>query len=190
MPSWTANVTSRETVAGPAGTTYGDIPSRIIAFVIDYVILSVVFFIVGTLSNSIFGINTGLGFTFPTTTSLLIAAILDLVIAAAYFIYTWTNPQMRASVGMRVAGLQVGNETDGGPISVNQAGVRYAVLFGPYVAASLLAAFALQLSLLMTLLGIVWFIVLLATAAQSPTLQGLHDRYARTVVVRGGNRMF
>jgi uncharacterized RDD family membrane protein YckC len=30
----------------------------------------------------------------------------------------------------------------------------------------------------------VWFIVLLVTTAQSPTKQGIHDKYARTMVVK------
>jgi uncharacterized RDD family membrane protein YckC len=34
------------------------------------------------------------------------------------------------------------------------------------------------------LLSLVWAIVLLITTAQSPTKQGLHDRYAKSVVVK------
>ena len=37
---------------------------------------------------------------------------------------------------------------------------------------------------ILSLLGLVWLIALLVTTAQSPTKQGLHDRYARTMVVK------
>jgi uncharacterized RDD family membrane protein YckC len=40
------------------------------------------------------------------------------------------------------------------------------------------------LGILIGLAAFVWFIALLVTTAQSPTKQGLHDRYAGTVVVK------
>jgi uncharacterized RDD family membrane protein YckC len=37
-------------------------------------------------------------------------------------------------------------------------------------------------------IGLIWLLVLLYTTAQSPTKQGLHDRVARTVLVKAARR--
>lgn len=183
MPSWTGNITSQAPVAGPAGLYYADVPNRIIAWVIDFIILFVVFAVIGIVVNSVLGTDTVFG-RLPNTTSVLVASILNLAVSAGYLIYTWVA--MRATLGMKVLGMQVGHEADGRTIDYSQAAIRYAVLFGPYIVATMLGAFVFGLGLVLQLLGIVWFIVLLVTTAQSPTKQGLHDRYARTMVVKGG----
>ena len=46
----------------------------------------------------------------------------------------------------------------------------------------------MQLRALAYLLSFIWFIALLVTTAQSPTKQGLHDRYAKTMVVKAVRR--
>jgi uncharacterized RDD family membrane protein YckC len=182
-PAWTANLTSTAPVAGPAGYFYADVPNRIIAYIIDFIILFVAFFVVALIINGIFGSNAGL-VTIPTTTSILVSTVINFIIGAVYFIFTWTNPGMRGSPGMRVLGMQVGHQVDGRTLTINEALIRYGVLFGPYILIQLLGAFSLGLALILNLLGLVWFIVLLVTTAQSPTKQGLHDRYAQSVVVK------
>ncbi|MEA2518238.1 MAG: hypothetical protein QOF49_318, partial [Chloroflexota bacterium] len=39
---------------------------------------------------------------------------------------------------------------------------------------------------LIGLLSLVWVIALVVTTAQSPTKQGLHDQFAKSIVVKGG----
>ena len=182
-PAWTGNLTSTAPVAGPAGYFYADVPNRIIAYIIDFIILFVAFFIVALVINGVLGVNLGFA-TVPTAASILVSTIIDFIIGAAYFIFTWTNPGMRGSPGMRVLGMQVGHQADGRTLTVNEGLVRYAVLFGPYILIQLLGAFSLGLGLILSLLGLAWFIVLLVTTAQSPTKQGLHDRYAQSMVVK------
>jgi uncharacterized RDD family membrane protein YckC len=84
---------------------------------------------------------------------------------------------------MKVLSLQVGNETDGATLVMNQAVVRWAALFGP---AALSQAFwpAPLIGMLLGLVSFVWFIALLYTTWASPTKQGLHDKYAHTMVVK------
>jgi uncharacterized RDD family membrane protein YckC len=112
----------------------------------------------------------------------LVTTIVYTLIGAAYFIYQWTSS--RATIGMRVLGMQIGNAGDGATITMNQAITRYLAIFGPGLIAQLLGAFVGALGLVLSLAGLAWLIVLLVTTAQSPTKQGLHDRYANTVVVK------
>lgn len=183
MPAWTSNLTSTAPVAGPAGYFYADVPNRAIAYIVDAVILFIALFIIIALSTAIFGVDTIVG-KFQSTTSLLVAAILWGLVSAAYFIYSWTA--MRGTPGMKVLGMQIGNEQDGSTIPMNQAVLRYVVLFGPAVAAQLINAFAPGIGIILNLLAFIWFIALLVTTAQSPTKQGIHDKQARTMVVKAG----
>jgi uncharacterized RDD family membrane protein YckC len=182
MPAWTANLTSTTPVAGPAGYFYGDVPNRSIAFIIDYIIFFVVYFIIGAITIAIFGNNIAGIVQTQSFLSVFIQQVLAYGAAAAYFCYLWVS--MRGTVGMKVLGLQIGHETDGSTINYNTAILRFAVMFGPGFVAGLVSALALSLALVASLISFLWFIVLLVTTAQSPTKQGLHDRYAHTMVVK------
>lgn len=175
---------SQAPVAGPAGYFYADVPNRAIAYIIDVIIQFVILVILGIITVGILGTDTGIPGIgrLPSTASLLVTSILWLAFTAAYFVYTWVA--MRGTPGMKLLGMQIGNEADGGTLNYNQALLRYAVLFGPAVAANLLGAFASGLSLVLQLVSFVWFIVLLVTTAQSPTKQGIHDKQAHTMVVK------
>jgi uncharacterized RDD family membrane protein YckC len=182
-PEWMANLTSQQPVAGPAGYFYADVPNRVIAMVIDVVAAIVVFVIIGIVTLGIFGENIGFGISVPTTASLLVQAIISYAIWAAYFIYTWVN--MRGTLGMRALGLQVGHETDGRSLTYEQGAFRFAVLFGPQIVLGLLGSLVISLSFL-NLFSFVWLIYVLVTIAQSPTKQGIHDKYAHSMVVKAG----
>lgn len=181
LPSWTANITSQAPVAGPAGYYYADVPNRIIAFIVDYILFFIVFFIVGAVTLGIFGVNTILG-PMQSTMSVLVQNVLSYLLVGAYFVYTWTT--MRGTLGMKLLGMQIGQQGDGQTITFNQGILRYAVMFGPGFVAGLLSAFVLSLGLIASLIAFIWFIALLVTTAQSPTKQGLHDKYAQTMVVK------
>jgi uncharacterized RDD family membrane protein YckC len=169
-------------VPGPAGYFYADVPNRAIAFIIDYIIFFIVLAIIGIITIGILGTNLGFGVSLPSTASVLVQQVLTYVVIGAYFVYTWSK--MRGTVGMKVLGMQVGNETDGSTITLNQAMTRYAVMFGPGFIAGLISSFALGLGLIASLVSFLWFIALVVTTAQSPTKQGFHDKYAHTMVVK------
>lgn len=186
--SWAAP--PAEAPAGPAGYYYADVPNRIVAYIIDAIILGVIGIIVGIVLAAITGPTTTLN---PDATDFndlatvnfgatIISAVVNMIISAAYFIYTWTS--MRATPGQRILGMQVGNASDGATLTVNQATIRWALLGGPLGLASALTTGLPGLGLVIGLAALVWFIALLVTTAQSPTKQGLHDRYANTVVVK------
>ena len=185
MPSWTSNITAQGTVPGPGGVALADVPNRIIAAVIDFIILGIVGFIVSTITTSLLG-DAILGGIFgdirvPSLLSSIVAVVLMLVITGGYFIWMWTQ-MGGATVGMRVLKLSVRDSTSGGPITQQQGINRWLVLGAPYA----LAWF--QWSVIGLLVGIgllVFYIYLLITVAQSPSRQGMHDTYSNTVVAKG-----
>lgn len=188
-PSWTAGIAAPQPVAGPAGYVYGDVPNRSIAFIIDYIVMFIVGVIVGGILLAVLGdrvtIENGTVTTVNTTTSLA-TTLLSYAVIAGYFYICWTG--MRATVGMKLLGMQIGHEEDGRTVTPNQAIVRLVAMFGPGFVASAVSAFALGLGAILSLVSFVWFLVLLYTTAKSPTKQGLHDQYAHTMVVKAARR--
>jgi uncharacterized RDD family membrane protein YckC len=186
MPSWTSNLTAQGTIPGPGGVALADTPNRVIAAVIDFIILGIVGFIVQTLTTSILGDNIlggifGGNFRIPSLMSSLVAVLLMLVISGAYFIGMWTRMN-GATVGMRVLKLTVRDASTGGPITQQQAISRWMLLGAPWA----LGFFQYGILGLIFAVGVlVWYIYLLVTVAQSPSRQGLHDTYSKTVVAKG-----
>jgi len=108
-----------------------------------------------------------------------IAAAVAVAIEAAYFIFFWMSGG-RATLGMRLFSLQVGNAADGARLRIDQAGKRW-LAYGSWLGiAGLVPAFGVVVGLVQ--MG--WTLVLLVTTASSPTKQGLHDRFAGSAVVR------
>jgi uncharacterized RDD family membrane protein YckC len=163
---------------------YADVPNRAIAYIIDIIIVAIVAGII----NAILG---GMGLAAVTVNSdltvsvnfigVVIQGIVGLVVSAAYFIYTWTS--MRATVGMRVLGMQIGNAGDGRTLTTEQAVRRWLALSAPAILSQVLFPLP-ALGFLVGLLAFVWLIYLIYSTAQSPTKQGWHDVFANTQVVK------
>jgi uncharacterized RDD family membrane protein YckC len=90
---------------------------------------------------------------------------------------------MRATLGMRVLGMQIGNAGDGATMTTNQGIRRYVALSAPAIIAQVFNAIPL-IGVVIGLAGLVWYIWLIYTMAQSPTKQGWHDTFANTQVVK------
>lgn len=181
QPEWVGSLTSQQVVPGPAGYFYADVPNRSIAMVLDVIGILIVYVIVGIITLAVLG--GGAVIQVPTTASLLAQQVISAAIWAAYFIYTWVA--MRGTIGMKLLGLQVGHESDGKTLTYEQAAWRFGVLFGPQIVIGLVAALVPALGVL-GLISFVWLIYVLITIAQSPTKQGIHDRYAKSMVVKAG----
>ncbi len=171
--------------AGPApGVAYADVVTRVIAYIIDAILLSILFTVVGvTLILGILFSALGLA---GALVGFVLLSVLYLGASAIYFIYTWTT--MRASLGQKVLGLETVNAADGATLTRDQAIRRWAFLFGPSALATV-ANFALtgSLGILGSLLSLAAFgysIYLLYTVTQSTKRQGFHDVQASTVVVK------
>jgi len=187
-PEWVQQAQSwrpAEVAAGPApGVAYADLTTRIIAYIIDAIILGIGFGIVsGVVFNALL---FGLGFV----GFFVITAIVYAIASAVYFIYTWLN--LRASPGQKVLNLQTVNEKDGATLTQNQAIMRWAYLFGPAVIAQALSfgpygGFGLGAGALSSLVGLAvfaYYIYLIYTTANDPKRQGFHDKQSGSVVVK------
>jgi uncharacterized RDD family membrane protein YckC len=164
------------------GLVFASTGSRLVAFIIDTLI-------VGFVTNIIAG-AVGWRTVAPTTLAngdidysgmfgTVESTILGVVIGGSYFVLSWSGGR-RATIGQRIFSIQVGNAFDGAPLTFEQAIRRWLGLgeiLGIFVFAPGLAALASSLQF-------VWMIALLISTATSPTKQGLHDRFADSALVR------
>jgi uncharacterized RDD family membrane protein YckC len=190
---WSAPPPPAQPVASASGFVYADVPNRAIAYIIDVIILFVINIIVSIVIGAILGPATKVTFNSNATdfgnlvtadvnyVTVLVTALVSTAINGVYFVWTWTN--MRGSLGQKVLSMQVGNEGDGKTLTMNQAVTRWIFLGAPFGIAGALNPIP-ALGILIGLAALAWFIALLVTTAQSPTKQGLHDRYAHTMVVK------
>jgi hypothetical protein len=181
-PAWLATMTSQQTLTGAGGLVYADVPARLIAYVIDAVILGIAFGILyGIFGALLIGsLATGLGFM-----SFVWFVVLVLIYAAGsaiYFIYTWTN--LRGSPGQRIMGLETLNAADGAALTQPQAIRRWLFLFGPMVLGQTASLMFGGLGFLVSVALIAYVVFLLYSTSNSPTRQGFHDVQASTVVVK------
>jgi uncharacterized RDD family membrane protein YckC len=175
-PSFTAPAFQQAAVeAGPApGIAYADLVTRVIAIVIDSVILFVGYVVI-LIVLSLFG-----------SIGQFLAALIYAGASAGYFVYLWTK--QRATYGQKFQKLECVNAADGATLTQNQAVRRWAFLFGPNALVLIVSNLPiLGLALLGSLLGLltfIYYIYLLYSASQSPKRQGFHDVQAGTVVVK------
>lgn len=166
-----------------SGFVYADVPNRVIAYIIDVIVMFVILFVIALVLAAVglaSGTLTATGYE-ANYVGAFVTAILGLLITGAYFVFTWTS--WRATVGMRLLGMQIGNAGDGATLTTNQAIRRFFALSGPSIIAQVLSPIPL-IGLLLSVLAILWAIFLLYTTAQSPTKQGWHDVFANTQVVK------
>ena len=142
--------------AASAALAPASIGARVVAYIIDGLILFVVgLLVVGSLIGD------------QTVTGNVIRAIIYALLGFVYFGYTWTA--WRASPGQRILGLVTVNADDGaaGPSAVQS-------LFTNQLTGGLGA--------LIGLVVFVYYIYLLYSAATDSRRQGFHDKQAGTIV--------
>ncbi len=190
-PGWTQTLTSTSAEPGPAGFYFADVPNRIIAHIIDLILLALVGFILALALGGLFGgLTTSASLDSAggdlNTGAFVAVSLAQLAVSFAYFAYFWTAS--RATSGMKLLGLQIGDETDGHSIDWNQATIRWLILGIPSILSTFASYVSNDLGLILSVVGLAWLIILLYSVAKSPTKQGLHDRYARTIVVKARRR--
>ncbi len=184
----TQSITSTERVPGPAGLLLADVPNRILALVLDIIILSIVGFglawLFGGLVNEAGALDSA-GRSLDIV-AFMVVLVLQAVISLAYFVGFWTLSE--ATPGMRLLGLRVGDESDARPIGVRPAVLRWLILGIPCLLASLIIYVPDAIGVLLGAVGAVWLLLLLYSMAKRPTKQGLQDRVAHSIVVRNRRR--
>ncbi len=161
-------------VPGALGLQYGRTLDRVMAYLLDALIVTIPVFIVAFLVGT--GVTLG-GMGEGGLT--LVVGIIGSGIQLLYFVSFWTG-NARATLGMRLMKLQIADARTGDTLTVQQGLVRWLALSGALQLLELVP----PLLLLGGLLAFVWDLALLATTAASLTKQGLHDRIANTALVQ------
>jgi len=166
-----------------------DFMSRVVAWIIDGVILGIAGQIVWALAYSIL----------PLGIDILVQAIAVAAISAGYFIYMWTT--RKQTVGMMFMKLQVQKDGTGAALTQAEAIRRWLYLGLPLALATLISvgggfSFAIGglggLAILFTLASIgalvalAWEIYLAYATNNDARKQGPHDKAAGSVVVAIG----
>lgn len=159
------------------GLAFADTTSRVVAYIADLLILGVAIAIVA----AILGLTTTAitDRTSVTTVGGPARAIVYVLLDLAYFVVSWTGGR-RATMGQRLFNIQVGNAFDGRALTLEQA-IRRWLGLGSVIGLLGIVPSLVSASVFGTL---IWSIVLLITTSNSPTKQGLHDRFANTALVR------
>jgi len=162
---------------------YADVPNRVIAYIIDVIVIFIFNLAVGIVLGIIgFAVITGTGAGATTNWfGSIIYTVVALAISGIYFVYSWTN--QRATIGMKALSLQIGNAPEGATITTEQAIRRWLALGAIFTIAQILNPLPL-IGILIGLAAFAYVIFLLYTTATSPTKQGWHDKFANTMIVK------
>lgn len=182
---WTPAAAAAPAAAAlPSTMVYGDLPNRIIAYIIDIIVLAIlgigVAIVLGVVGISVVS-TSGAAAATTNWFGTIVITVVGLAISAAYFIYSWTN--QRATIGMKALGLQIGNAPDGATIAMNEAVKRWLALGAAFSIAQLLNPLP-GIGLILSIAAFAWFIFLLYSTWKSPTKQGWHDHFANTMIVK------
>lgn len=179
--AWSAPPPGSTKDPGPApGVAYADLGIRIGAYIIDVIIVGILFVVIGGI---ILGVLAGISGAVGVVLGFVFLVAFNAAFSAIYFIYGWTK--LRASPGQKMLGLETVNAADGATLPQPQAIRRWLVLFGPFVALSALQlVVGTTLGSLFGLISLGYLIYLLYTTNSDPKRQGFHDHYASTVVVK------
>ena len=115
----------------------------------------------------------------PVTTEIVLITIISTAISYLYFVGFWTSGG-QATPGMRGLRMRLVDVTGGTTLSIGQATKRW-IGYGAPLA---LLAFIPPFQTVAGLLQIGISLILLITAATDDRKQGLHDRWANSVVIR------
>jgi uncharacterized RDD family membrane protein YckC len=172
----------------PRAFVIAGVGRRVGAFILDCLAMGVIALVIGAVLK-VPGIEQitvakdgSSSTTYMITNSGWSAALVALV-SAVYCIGSWVA--LGALPAQKMLGLHVFGAAAPQPLALQNAALRWVVLFG---ISSLLGAVAVVSPSLTNLVGfgqLGWVIVLLVTTIQSPTKQGLHDQVAGSLVVHG-----
>ncbi|CAN5148888.1 hypothetical protein BH20ACT13_BH20ACT13_10750 [soil metagenome] len=171
---------------------YADVPNRVVALLVDAVLLTLLIFAGTVIVALVVGPavefdpaaeNVGEAVTIQRGVA-VVDALLNLMLSAAYFVGSWRF--LGGSPGQRWLGMTVVDDRGGDRVSARRALARWALLGAPFGAGALLTAAVASsaVALAVNVAVAVWYFVLLVTVARSPTRQGVHDRVAHTVVAK------
>jgi uncharacterized RDD family membrane protein YckC len=150
------------TAAVPATGEKASVWIRVLAYIIDAIVVAVVANILG----AIFFRGNTQG-----------SSALGIILSAAYFTWLWSasSPWPGQTLGMKLLNLKV-IKTDGSLLAPSQAFIRWIGLVIPFLV-SAIPVIGLFLVPLLIVIAVMW-------VALDPNKQGWHDKIAGTYVVR------
>jgi uncharacterized RDD family membrane protein YckC len=145
--------------------------TRLVAFVIDGLLLFCITFAIGWVVGYYQrGASQTLG---------IAVAAASIAINAVYYIVLWRSG-WHGTVGMRLMRIRVLGAINGATLGLDAAIIRWLALIG-IVEAALLVPVATSV---IGLVALIWLVLLLVTTATDKLHQGIHDRWAGSVVVQ------
>jgi uncharacterized RDD family membrane protein YckC len=153
------------------GVVISGVFTRLVAYAIDGSILAAI--------NIVVEVAAGVFSSSPDPTLAVIVGIGLITVDLLYFVLLWTSG-LHATLGMRLMRLQIFGVVDGKTLSLNDALLRWLALTGAIAILALVPSIAGTIGIL----SVLWLLVLLVTTAANPLRQGLHDRWARSVIVQ------
>jgi uncharacterized RDD family membrane protein YckC len=179
---------STQRAPGPAGQLLADAPHRAVALLVDMIVLGLIGIVVAaTLGNALGGLVTDR--TLESAGGELeigpfaIVLVVVLALSLGYFVACWTRWQ--ATIGMRLLGLAILDDGGGHHLSPGQAMIRWLLVGIAATIATVPVFVPVLLAVLLAIVALAALVGLLVTIGQSPTRQGLHDRYAGSIVTTG-----
>ena len=177
---------------GREGFVIAGMGARVVAYLLDSLIVSIVpimlsLFVVdwaelfrqaADAANAP-GPTTSASFTMAVTPQLVLVTLIGLAIEYIYFVGFWTSGG-RATPGMRGLKMQVVDAASGETMSLTAATKRFIALGAPLTLLTLVPA-------LQSVGGVAEFALMLFlffTAITNPLRQGLHDKWANSLVIR------
>jgi uncharacterized RDD family membrane protein YckC len=159
------------TVSAAEGLVIAGVFPRIVAYCADSLLIGAI--------NVAFAAVLGVYDSGGNETVGLILSVILVGVDLLYFVGLWTSG-LQATLGMRLVRLKVLGAATAGTLSVNDALLRWLALAGALSIIGLVPGIARYSGILL----LFWILALLVTTATNPLHQGLHDRWARSVVVQ------
>jgi uncharacterized RDD family membrane protein YckC len=155
------------------GLVFGSTLRRFAAYVLDTFIIGLALYLIYAIMIAVL-----LKSTVSAGVIGLVVVVVGTGMTFAYFVGTWRS-RGRATPGMRLFKLQIGNAFDGRTLTLDQAIRRWVAMGFPLTLLAVIPVLASAAGLA----NLVLDIVLLITTIGSQTKQGLHDRFANSAVV-------
>jgi uncharacterized RDD family membrane protein YckC len=157
--------------AASEGVVIARVFPRVVAYFVDVLILGAVGLLV-SIPLGLYNRDRDQALAFGVGAALV---VVDLI----YFVALWTS-SLQATLGMRLLRLRVLNAATAGSLPFNDALLRWLGLTGAIAIIGLVPGIDRYVGLI----GAIWLIVLLVTTGSDRLRQGLHDKWARSVVVQ------
>lgn len=153
------------------GLVIAGVFSRLVAYSADSLLL-------GALNVAVSGLLGLYGEGRDETLALIVSGVV-IGVEFLYFVGLWSSG-LQATLGMRLLRLRILGAATAGTLSTNDAVLRWLALSGAVSILTLVPGIGPSIALL----SVAWVLVLLISTGTNRLHQGLHDRWARSVVVQ------